>query len=111
MVHADVADQDRILRQRLVDLERGALRIDRRGVVGKAGSDELVPFLAIGIDLRQPFLARIGAFGQIGAAVEFGMDLAQEGAHIGHQAERDRIVAADFLRIDVDMNEPASAEW
>ena len=34
------------------------------------------------------------------------MNLAQEGAHIGHQAERDRIVAADFLGVDVDVNEP-----
>ena len=57
VVHADVADQDRILGQRLVDLERGALRIDRHGVVGKAGRDELVPLLAVGVDLRQPFLA------------------------------------------------------
>ena len=105
VMHADVADQDRILRQRLVDLERGALRIDRRGVVGKAGRDELVPLLAIGIDLRQPFLARVGLLGQIGAAIEFGVNLPQKGAHIGHQAERDRIVAADFLGIDVDMNQ------
>ena len=69
-MHADVADQDRIFRQRLVDLERGALRIDRRGVVGKAGRDKLVPFLAIGVDLRQPLLARIGTFGEIGAPVK-----------------------------------------
>ena len=60
VVHADVADEDRILRQRLVDFERGALRIDRRGVVGKAGRDELVPLLPVAIDLRQPLLAGIG---------------------------------------------------
>ena len=34
------------------------------------------------------------------------MNLPQEGAHIGHQPERDRIVAADLLGIDVDVNEP-----
>ena len=33
------------------------------------------------------------------------MDLAQEGAHIGHQPERDRIIAADLLGIDIDMDE------
>ena len=34
------------------------------------------------------------------------MHLPQEGAHVGHQAERDRIVAADLLGIDVDMDQP-----
>jgi hypothetical protein len=29
--------------------------------------------------------------------------LAQEGAHVGHQAERARVIAADFFRIDVDV--------
>ena len=36
---------------------------------------------------------------------ELGMALAQEGAHIGHQAERDGIVTADLLGIDVDMDQ------
>ena len=58
-MHADIADEDRVLGQRLVDLERRALRIDRRGIVGEAGRDELVPFLAVDIDLREPFLARV----------------------------------------------------
>ena len=105
MVHADIADQDSILGQRLVDLECRALRVDRRGVVGKPGGDKLVPILAIGIDLLQPFLAGIGAFGEVDAAIQFGMNLPQEGTHIGHQAERHRIIAADFLRIDIDVNE------
>ena len=34
------------------------------------------------------------------------MNLPQKGAHIRHQAERHRIVAPDFFRIDVDVNEP-----
>ena len=33
------------------------------------------------------------------------MHLAQEGAHVGHQAERNRIVAADLLRIDIDVDQ------
>ena len=44
VVHADVADEDRVLGQRAVDLVRGALRVDRRGVVAEAGRDERVPF-------------------------------------------------------------------
>ena len=39
------------------------------------------------------------------APVEFRQHLAQEGPHVRHQAERDRIVAADLLRIDVDVDE------
>ncbi|OIQ63383.1 hypothetical protein GALL_550760 [mine drainage metagenome] len=105
-MHADIADQNGILGQGLVDLGGRALRIDRRSVVRKAGSNELVPFLAIGVDLRQPFLAGIGAFGQVGAAVEFGVNLAQKSEYVGHQAERDRIIATDLLGVDVDVNEP-----
>ena len=39
------------------------------------------------------------------AAIEFGVDLTQECADVGHQAKRDRIIAADLFRIDVDVNE------
>ena len=45
-------------------------------------------------------------FDEVGAAIEFGVYLPQEGAHVGHQAERDRIIAADLLGIDVDMDQP-----
>jgi len=49
--------------------------------------------------------AGVGLPGEIGAAIEFGMQLPQEGAHVRHQAECYRIVAADFLGIDVDVNQ------
>ena len=75
-------------------------------VVGKAGRDKLVPFLAIAVDLpRAISCARPRLPVGILAAVELGQHLAQEGAHVGHQPERDRIVAADLLRIDVDVDE------
>ena len=106
MVHADIADEDRILRQRLVDFERGTLRIDRGGVVGKSGGDELVPLFPVAIDLRQPLFAGIGFFREVATAIEFGMHLPQEGVHIGHQPERDRIITADLFGIDVDMDQP-----
>ena len=105
VMHADVADQDRVVGQPSSNLKRRALRIDRLGVVGEAGRDELVPFLAIAVDLREPLLARVELLVDVLAAVEFGEHLAQEGAHVGHQPERDRIIAADLVRIDVDMNE------
>ena len=92
-------------RQTLVDFGGGALRIDRLAVVGKAGRDQLVPFLAIAVDHAKPFLAGIELLVDILAPVELGEHLAQEGAHVGHQAERNRIIAADLLRIDVDVNE------
>ena len=50
VMHADVAHQDRVVGQRAVDLVGGALRIDRRGVVGEARRDQRVPFLAIAVD-------------------------------------------------------------
>ena len=111
VVHADVADQDRVVGQSALNLERRALRIDRLGVVGEARRDQLVPFLAVAVDLGEPLLAGLGLFGEVLAAIEFGEDLAQEGADVGHQAERDRIVAADLVRIDVDVNELVSAGW
>ncbi len=48
------------------------------------GATNLSPFLPISIDLLQPFLASIGALGQIGAAIEFGVNLPQECAHVSH---------------------------
>ena len=82
----------------------------RCGLIGvesseDSGGDELVPFQAIAVDRHQPFLARVGALVEVGAAIELGENLAQERPYVSHQAERDRIIAADLLRIDVDMNE------
>ena len=54
VVHADVAHEYCILRQHAVDLVRGALRIDRRGVRLEAGRDERFPLLAIAGDGIEP---------------------------------------------------------
>ena len=43
--------------------------------------------------------------GRLLASRDLGQHLAQERAHVRHQAERDRIVAADLLRVDVDMDQ------
>src|SRR6516225_10408156 len=50
VVDADVAHQNGVLRQHLVDLMGGALWMDRRGVVHKSRCDERVPFAAIALD-------------------------------------------------------------
>ena len=105
MVHADVADEDGVLGQGLVDLDGGTLGIDWRGLVLHPRGDEGVPLGAIGIDLGQPLPARARRAGIVAAAIELSQELAQEGTHVGHQPERDRIVAADFLRVDIDMDE------
>src|SRR5262245_42378818 len=105
MVHADIADEDGVRRQRLVDLERRTLWIDRRGVVREARRNKTVPLLAVNVDLRQPLLPRVYPAVEIGAPIELGMDLAQEGADISHQAELDRIIPANLFRINVDMDE------
>ncbi len=39
------------------------------------------------------------------AVLELGQKLAQEGARVGQDAEVGRIVAAELLRIDVDMDQ------
>ena len=105
VVDADVADEDGVLRQRPVDLARRPLRMDGRGVVVKAGRDEGVPFPPPAGDGGKPALARLGDRAGVRAAVELGVDLPQEGADIGHEAERHRIVARDLVRIDVDMDQ------
>ena len=56
VMHADVADQDGVVGQRAVDLVGGALRVDRRRVIGEARRDQRVPFLAIAGDRIEPLL-------------------------------------------------------
>ena len=103
MVHAYITDHYGVLRQAAINLEGRALRIDRFAVVSEPGRYKLIPFLAIALDRHQPFLARVGALGQIVAAVEFGMHLAQESANVSHQPKCNRIVTTDFFRVDVHM--------
>ena len=50
VVHANVADEDRVVRQSAVDLERGALRINWLTVVSKTGRNQFVPFLTVAVD-------------------------------------------------------------
>src|SRR5215469_7025237 len=53
--------------------------------ISESGRHKFVPFLAIAVDLQEPLLAGVGALVEIGAAIEFGKNLAQERAHIRHQ--------------------------
>jgi hypothetical protein len=106
VVHADIADENGIRREATVDLERGPLRIDRLAIVAEAGRDQPVPFLPIAVDRVQPFLPCVGALVQVPSAIELRMHLAKESAHVRHQPKRDRIIAADLLGIDVDVDKP-----
>jgi hypothetical protein len=83
-MHADVADQDGVLGKAAVDLKGRALRIDRFAVIAEAWGDELVPFLSVAVDCLEPFAPRVGARTEISAPVEFGVQLTQEGTHVGH---------------------------
>jgi hypothetical protein len=51
VVHADVADEDRVRGQGAVDLDGGALGVERPAVVAEARRNQLVPVAAIAIDL------------------------------------------------------------
>ena len=104
-MHTDVAHQDGVLGKTAAYLKGRALRIDRPAVIAEAWGDQLVPFFSVAVDGLEPLVPRVGALAEIGPPVQFGVQLAQEGTHIGHQTERDRLVAANFLGIDVDVNE------
>src|SRR5260370_1051855 len=106
VVHPDVAHQNTVVGQRSINLAGGALRVDGRAVVHETRSDEGLPLLAIARDGIEPFGAsrRLGADAL--ARIDFAENLAQERAHVGHQAERPRIVAADFVPGDVHVDEP-----
>jgi len=102
-MHADVAHQNRILRQRGVDLVGRALRIDRRRIVGEAGRCEFLPFAAVTVDGRKPLPAR--RIADNFPRLELGQNLPQERPHVSHQPERHRIVARDLLRVDVHVDQ------
>ena len=71
----------------------------------KPGAMKLVPLALVALDRLEPAHARLGHVARL-AAVELGQHLAQEGAHVRHQAERHRVVAGDLLGIDVDVDQP-----
>ena len=103
VVNADVAHQDRICRQRLVDLVGGALRMDRGCIVDEAGRDERVPLLAPAVDGVEPFRARCDAVSRTTTALELGQHLTQEGAH--PPSARATGYCGRSRRIDVDVDE------
>ena len=102
---ADVAHEDGIVRQSLVDLVRRALRVDRSTVVRSARRDKRIPLLAIAFDLVEPSSAGGDSVAHVSAGIELRQQLAQERAHIRHQAESDRIIARDLVGIDIHMDE------
>lgn len=59
MVHADIADPRMASFGNALSIS-AALRIDGRRCRRKNQARQFIPFLAIDIDLRQPFLAGVG---------------------------------------------------
>ena len=104
VMDADVAHQNGVGGQRLIDLVRSALRVDRGAVVAPSRRDERIPLLAISVDRLEPLRAGSIAVAPISPGVELSEKLAQERAHVRHQAESDRVVAGDLVGIDVHMN-------
>src|SRR5262249_14575672 len=82
----------------------------RCGWIGEASSSEArrdvcVPLAAMPIDGGQLFRARGGRIANAITAIELRQHLLEKGTHVGHQPERDRIIAGDLVGIDVDVDE------
>src|SRR5687768_10098727 len=81
------------------------LGMNRARIVEEPWGNELLPLLAIAVDPGKPFAPRSRRLLSGIAGVELGQKLAKERPHVRHQPERDRVVAPDLLRVDVDVNE------
>ena len=84
MMHTNIADQNSVLGQGLVNFNSGTLRVDRGAVIDHARGDKCVPFGAVAIDGMQPFAAFCGRAATVTAPVKLGDDLAQKCPHISH---------------------------
>ena len=103
VIDADVAAEDRVVRQHRLAVRDHPLGPDRRGVDLEIRPGEGFPFALPALDLGMPGLQRTSARGL--RSFQLGQKLAQEGARVGENADVRRIVAAKLRRIDIDMDE------
>src|SRR4051812_48803573 len=98
---AAVADEARVLRQRLVELVREAQRVDRRRVLHEAREPLLLEPLLLGPKGLEPALALLALAAALGGLG----DLAEDRARVADEAERDVAVLADRLVGHVDLDD------
>src|SRR3954468_10227875 len=98
---AAVADEPRVLRQRLVELVREAQGVDRRRVLHEARQALLLQALLLGAERLEPALARLALAAALGGLG----DLAEDRAGVADEAERHVAVLADRLVGHVDLDD------
>src|SRR3954465_8158916 len=98
---AAVADESRVLGQRLVELVREAQRVDRRRVLHEARQALLLQALLLGAERLEPALARLALAAALGGLG----DLAEDRAGVADEAERDVAVLADRAVVHVDLDD------
>src|SRR3954449_1535190 len=98
---AAVADEPRVVGQRLVELVREAQRVDRRRVLHEARQALLLQALLLGAERLEPALA----LAAVGAALGGLGDLAEDRAGVADEAERHVAILADRLVGHVDLDD------
>jgi hypothetical protein len=107
MVHAGIAGQDGVVRQHLLQRIHDVLRTQRRGELAEVRPHVRFPFRAPALDLGAPLgvlaLDRGGA--ALLAQAERVEELRGENLRVGDDAERRQVVAAELLRVEIDVDE------
>src|SRR4051812_34624977 len=98
---AAVADEPRVVGQRLVELVREAQRVDRRRVLHEARQALLLQALLLGAERLEPALALLALRAALGGLGDF----AEDRAGVADEAERDVAVLADRLVGHVDLDD------
>ena len=109
MIDADVAAQDRVLRHHRLAIRDDAFGPNRESVDVEVVRGEFFPFLLPSLDVGEPGFEIVAA-ALMAAPLDLGEQLPDEGARIGENADIGRIVAAEFGRIEIDVNQLAVRE-
>ena len=102
LVPPNVGDQDGVGGQRVEQVLQDALRTQWKGITG---SQLASPLPQVATDLRY-LLAHAGSLTSFGSQGPGGRGERRHGrAHVGNDSDLDRVVAADLVRVDVDLDE------
>src|SRR3989475_12587707 len=102
VVDTDVDEDDAVSRHRTTERADDVLGLERNGIRPVAPLVELRPVTLPRGHLAQPFLVAAPSVPGLGQGEQRG----HEALHVGDHTEVDRIIAADLLGVDVDVDEP-----